>query len=146
MKQDTKLSKEYSKKIVSEVGMCFWNSKRLFVSIEENNAFYVEGFASMAGGKHGWVEIDGRVVDVSPFWTGREDVEYFAGVRYTREQVSKHLSNLSTGEDFNEPIINENGYGLHDYAWRKAELDCLEFTGVQLPEGWKERVEALNGN
>lgn len=85
------------------LGYCFQNAQKLVLSDKTETLVYCEGFALKAGLiplHHGWVSINGKVVDV----TWRDDayknimgkIHYgwcYFGAEFTREQVeSQHLS------------------------------------------------------
>lgn len=86
---DWELSKRIAKRIDLVPNGCWRNSmlaqRKLFGSI------YVEGWAiaqpfSMVY-EHGWVEYEGKIVDVSWSELRQCPIAYFSGVRYNREQA-----------------------------------------------------------
>lgn len=128
MKQDVKLSRKYSRKLgkFAEPGACFRNAQLLVLELRGENVFYVEGYASLVGGQHGWVELDGKVIDITPGWIGNGEVEYFPGPKYTCPEVLKLTE---------KGIVNLElwwrGGGLDARnAFTKARTDCLKYLGV----------------
>jgi hypothetical protein len=131
MKQDVKLSKKYAKEIPTKVGGCFLNAQMFVLMAGHRDALYVEGFASKVGGEHGWVKLDGKIVDITPGWTGDREVEYFPGYKYTRQEV---LNITKRRRVVNKPLWYRGGGEAARVAWMKAHADCMSYLGFNLSE------------
>jgi hypothetical protein len=114
---------------------CWWNAARAVRTLyrKRGDAFYVEGHAITKYGiscEHGWVELDGMIVDPTPSWHEPEDCHafatapvYFAGIRYTYEQLRRKPANPER-----MPFIHGDRFlGWRNEAYRRSYLDSMAF-------------------
>ena len=108
--KNVELSKKVAKEIDAQKHQC-WNNSVMAVYILDDilhGAVYVEGWiVYIVPIEHGWIELtDGTIVD--PTIPEAIDVLYFAGVKYSREEIETRLE--ENGE-IRPPFVYEHGFG-----------------------------------
>lgn len=77
----------------SKQGRCYQNSIQAMQTMDNRDAYYVEGYAIFYNENiynlwhHGWVELNGEIIDNYPGIWKRFEVIYFPGKRYTFQQA-----------------------------------------------------------
>ena len=119
------LSQRYGQEICAEPKRCWYNSLKLVRKLgkHKDDYLYVEGFVRLRRNglviEHGWLEdkVSGEIIDPT---IHADDMDYFAGKRYTLEQVR------SMGKK-PPPFVwgGEGGFGGFRHAdYKKAYTDA----------------------
>jgi len=85
-------SRELIEQTNARNGFCFLNAIRAIAHVD-GPAFYVEGWSVLFGkdgigiGEHGWIELGGEIIEVTPGWPDweGETIRHFPVVRYSKE-------------------------------------------------------------
>lgn len=138
---DLERSREVSAVVHAMPKHCWQNSMDALETCyrDHPSAFYVEGWAVTEYGlvvEHGWVEVDGRIIDPTPSWNEVEegDRAYFAGVRYTLKEMRKERR-LCLKEDRWTPFVHRHGWGWDHAGYRAAYVAA---TRHAYPPGFAE--------
>lgn len=90
---DRARSIELSIELNAEPQRC-WNNALDVLLRKHGDAVYIEGWISRYGRvfEHGWVELDGSVLDTTPGLLFGEPATYFPGIRYQLRDVVRIIS------------------------------------------------------
>ena len=123
MQVDKELSRRAALEVGAEAQQCYANAWRALRDLPElAGALYVEGYAvdrmhdvhaSLGVIEHGWIELDGRIVDPT-LHDDREPLAYYPGLRFTLGELhtAMHTIPKTTNEDL--PIFYRLGWGGQD--------------------------------
>ncbi len=79
MKKNIEKSQSISRAIKAKNGQC-WNNALLAMLLYPNSALYVEGFVMYTPlgfpVHHGWVELDGEIIELTPIWVDSSSSNY----------------------------------------------------------------------
>lgn len=132
MEVDVSRSRALARRIEAVNKSCWWNavkgmryiaSRRSGLFAVKSELWYVEGFANglVPGAEHGWIEMDGRIVDPTPVWCGlsyRESwkpATYFPGRRFS-------VAELNVLRPVELPVSRM----LREPAYREAHMQAME--------------------
>ena len=123
MQVDKELSRRAALEVGAEAQQCYANAWRALRDLPElAGALYVDGYAvdrmhdvhaSLGVIEHGWIELDGRIVDPT-LHDDREPLAYYPGLRFTLGELhtAMHTIPKTTNEDL--PIFYRLGWGGQD--------------------------------
>lgn len=145
---DLELAKQISK--FSEPNLCWRNAVCAIVLIPKKQlpkTFYAEGWLALEGLcpiEHGWLEVNGDVVDPTLYEHEHGADNYFAGVRYPAQEIID-LITKSRGRGVDMPLVWGSGRGGKKYRvggfggfdhpdYRQAYIDCQRRVYKDHPE------------
>ncbi len=116
-----------------EHGYSFLNAYKTVILMPPR-AFYVEGFTVHHGlvFEHAWIELDGEIIEPASAWRQKDDVEYFAGIRYSRSEAIELHEELH-GLPF---AWMDGNWGLTDPAYQRAAGEAAAYSRSVKSASW----------
>lgn len=132
---DWELAQRLAERVGCFMGECYRNSVLALSSLEDSgqDAVYVEGYFAVLGGvvyvEHGWLEVDGKVVDVTAtLWTKGtppQAADYHPVFRWSREQVRDKIGPKSRDLPLfdRRPSHRREMHEAHYKLWRMVRQE-----------------------
>ena len=123
---DRELSQRLAQAIDAEDQAC-WRNAYLCLARLDGAAVYVEGWAVTRGvaREHGWLELDGHIVDPTPAYLEDAPAVYFPGLRFTPQEARRTVETRSpTCEPGDFPLAWRWGWGGADAPEYRAAFDA----------------------
>ena len=103
------------------------------VQVLSDRAYYVEGFAvhAIAVMEHGWVELNGEILEPTTVWREHADVEYFTGLRYRRSTIIRLIEKYGA-----LPLAwMDRRFGDGDPRYRRARKEAFSYLKYRSSNG-----------
>ena len=139
---DRELSQRLAQAIDAEDQACWRNAFLCLAHLD--GAVYVEGWAVTRGSvprEHGWLEVNGCIVDPTPAYLEDTPAVYFPGLRFTAEEARRTVeTRSSTCEPGDFPLAWRFGWGGADAPEYRAAFDAA-WTYAQEGAGRLDKTE-----
>jgi hypothetical protein len=131
---DYEASKKYVKVVSVVPKKCWNNAFKLFKKKPAEFKYYVEGwvipgdFDDLIAIEHGWLEdLDDKTIDITLAARGMKQGTYFAGVRYTYDQIKQIKE-----KDLPYVYVHGGFGGFKNPGYLKAYKAAMKFCGFEM--------------